>query len=800
MHYRSHLPAAVGTELRIQVALGQDCHQALRGMRGDLRRPAGRNMADLYEIELAIDNQNGATIALTFTDFVNFEIDQTTNRYLLTIVVDTAVQAPPLPSIPQPAPTPRSASGEVDRPPENRGPSRPVVTPPTTVRDRYVVRMASPDKLRDSEYEALKSYRSRVIYAHEVSVGDRHWQELRVGFFDSEDEARVLLARLQAGFSSAWIAVASHEEQTLAQLRQIEWPTATPPVTAPSANAANALRSDEPLPDERIAMMMADAKDALLRRELATSIELYARVADTPGNARRRDAREFLGVALEKSGEADRARGEYQRYLREFPDGDDSDRVRQRLAGLAAAGPGTGPVPAAKKNGLASKTAAPWQAYGSASQYYLRGVALSDDDEADFVAQSAVLSQAQFFARKSGERFDLAARADVSYLYDLVENGPGDNAFIAYAYIDMEDTKHDVSARVGRQRQHSDGVLGRFDGIRASYRHRPDLTVSVAAGFPVDSPRFRASPDHYFYGAGIELADILDVLDVSVFTNVQTVDGIADRTAFGTEAQYRNGNLTLLGLLDYDASYNVLNTGFLTGNWRLNDRLTVYGRLRGGAAPFLTTRNAIIGQPVNTVSELFSTYTEGQIRRLARNRTAEERAGSVGLSTVLTPRLQLQADISYLEYSATVASGGVAAFPDTGPQYNYGGQLVGTGFLQPGQVFIVGYRHDETRSSDAETVFADIRYSFGDRVRFQSRLDVSRRVADQNTQGNIEHWIANPMLRIQYTFNRRYQVELEVGGQWSNRSFPPALAPPLIVNGEIEQSDYYLQLGYSVEF
>ena len=371
---------------------------------------------------------------------------------------------------------------------------------------------------------------------------------------------------------------------------------------------------------------------------------------------------------------------------------------------------------------------------------------------------------------------------------------------MSYAYVDITDLESELSVRMGRQRQLSAGAMGRFDGLHASYRLRPDLAVNVTAGFPIDSPRFRATTDHYLYGASIDLDGIAGAWDLSVFANLQTIDGISDRQALGAEAQYHRNGLNIVGMVDYDASYNVLNTSLMTANWRLNERLTLYGRFRGGAAPFLTTRNAITGQPVNTVRELFPTYSEGQIRRLARNRTMEERAGFAGLTVALTSRLQFKADLAYVEYSGTVASGGVDALPPTGPQYSWGGHLIGSGFTRPGQLVMFGYRHDETQSVDTDTLWVDTRHPVGEKLRLQARLSVSNRVANQSPAGDIEQWIANPVLRVLYTGGRRYRLELEIGGQWSNREFPEALAPPLTPGNQFETTDYYAQLGYTLDF
>lgn len=792
MRYAGHSSALGGTELRIQLTLGQDCPTVLRATPTDLRHPVGARMANVSGIEFDSGVQNQASITVRFLTPIAFQVKQTANAYMLTVIVDTDAPVVPqtLPQTPEPADT---AAAQPSR--AARAPARRVRPPPSSAGNLFVIRVAMLAELQEVNYSALEPFRSQFVYTNEIVVGDRSWTELRLGFFETEAAAQQALAELGPSFDSAWITVANTQEQADALNRLLSWPDAAAEPSA-SVAIADVSRSAITIPEQRATTMMSEARAALLRREFHTSIDIYTELLQAPGGAHRREAREFLGVALEKSGQTPRAIAEYSAYLDEYSSGADARRVGQRLAALSV------PEQVAAEQ-TAADTAVDtsvWEVYGGASQYYLRGVNLAQDDEPEFIAQSALLSQGQVVAKYHGRRFDIVGRGNLSYLYDFVENGADDQALVSYAYIDIVDTNTEFNTRIGRQTQYTGGGPGRFDGAHASYRIMPNLAINVTAGFPVDSPRFLADSDHYFYGASVDLDNVKDVWDISVFTNLQTVDGISDREAFGAEIQYHSARLNLLGLLDYDASYNIINTALASATWRVGNRLTLYGRLRGGVAPFMTTRNAIIGQAVNTVGELFSTYTEGQIRRLARNRTSNERAASAGFTAALTDRLQLKTDVSYLELDGSVASGGVTMFPNTGPQYSYGGHLLGSGFIKPGHVFIVGYRRDETESVDADTYWFDMRYPVGERLRIQSRLNVSRRITNQDQTGNIEHWIADPVLRVLYTWKRRYRVELELGGRWSNREFPVALAPPLTPGNVEESSSYYLQLGYTLDF
>ncbi len=798
MRYLDHSPPRGGSELRIRLALGQDCHNALRGVRSSLHRPPGGKMAYLIDVEFDTVSPTQVTITLRFERPVSFAVRQTANEYMLTVAIDA--RAATASSVPlSPPPTAAVPEATEVHGPRNDGPSRLIQRPTQAVRDMFAIRLGALESVNEVNRDALQGFRSQIIYTNDVTVGERKWTELRLGFFATEDSALSVLPAVQANFPSAWISIATPAEQARARTQRLpaDDEARRPPVASAPVSTVPIVERLEPLADDRVTALMADARNSLLRADYGQSIKIYTRLLEESAGQHRREAREFLGVARQKNGQLAHAKSEFEAYLLEFPAGTDATRVRQRLAALTER---TVRLPIAAPAEQSVQMASEWDLHGGVSQFYLRGVNLTRDDEADVLTQSALLSQADFVVSRRGERIDLLARANFGYLYDFTGDGSEDQALVSYAYIDIADNALDLSVRVGRQTRHKGGVLGRFDGAHLSYRLQPDLSINLTSGFPVDSPRFLASPDHYFYGASIELANFADAWDFSVFTNLQTIDGISDRQALGAEAQYHTSRLNIVGQLDYDASYKVLNSGLVIGNWRVNDRLTLNGRYQGGAGPFLTTRNAIIGQPVNTVEALFATYSEGQIRRLARNRTAETRSASAGLSAELSQRWQLNADITYNEYGATVSSGGVAAFPASGPQYFYGGHLLGSSIVKAGDSLVLGYRHFESRGTDSDTVTIDLRYPLGDGLRINPRLALTLRTSSQSMQSDTQQRIASPMLRVLYRWRRKYRIEFEIGGQWSDRELPPGIVSPLDPDGSVESSAYYLQLGYWVDF
>ena len=804
MRYVSHTQQAGGAEVHVQLSLGHDCRLALHNVWNELRRPMNGRLANLEEIEFRRGERDNATLIMRFDRPLSVDVSQTLNVHLLTVAVRENVggEIPETQSSDNDSAPPRLT---IEQPEQSE--TRQVRNPSPRQRNLFVVRVAEITSDKNIDYDFLAPYRSAVLYTNEVAIGTRRWEEIRLGFYETEAEANNVLAELAPRFPNAWITIANPAEQAAAQQSVLVWPSVDlePDVTARAVAAVPPVETIATIPPDRIATLMSDAKDALVRQNYTRSIQIYESLLSEPDHGHRRQAWEFLGVARQKNGETEQAIAEYAAYLQEFPEGAEAQRVRQRLAVLSPSTPSQ-PSKETLVDNVVS-TASPqrpaestWDIFGSASQYYLRGVNISEGSERDFVAQSAMLSEGHVFAKRRGRRFDLIARANVGYLYDFADDGSADQALVSYAYLDIDDTKTGIGARLGRQQQLTGGVLGRFDGLFASYQYKPDVTINVMTGFPVDSPRYIASSDVSFYGTSVDFDNLVGEFDVSVFTNQQTVDGIRDRQAIGSEVQFQNNQFNFVGLFDYDASYNIVNTALLSAYWRFHDRISLHGRVRGGTAPFLTTRNAIVGQQVNTIRELFGTYTEGQIRRLARHRTADERFAAGGFSAAITERLQLRVDASYLEYSATVASGGVAAIPESGPQFTYGGHLQGSGYFKPGYVIQLGYRHTETRNIDRDNVWVDLRFPFSEQLRIQARVSIANNSANQVSAGDIDQLVVNPLLRIVYSGDRRYRVEFEAGGRVSSREYPLALAPPLIPDGNVEQQDYYLQLGYTLDF
>ena len=148
--------------------------------------------------------------------------------------------------------------------------------------------------------------------------------------------------------------------------------------------------------------------------------------------------------------------------------------------------------------------------------------------------------------------------------------------------------------------------MGRYDGFHAAYSFNKKVTVNAVGGFPIES--FRDSglnTEKRFGGTSVDLKNIYKNTDLTLYTIYQTNKGLIDREAVGSEVRYFTQKYSFYNVLDYDTKYNSLNLFMLNGWWNFDENTTLNFSTDYGNAPFLTTTNAIIGQGVEHLYELF---------------------------------------------------------------------------------------------------------------------------------------------------------------------------------------------------
>lgn len=552
--------------------------------------------------------------------------------------------------------------------------------------------------------------------------------------------------------------------------------------------------------------LLSTGRNHLLQENYSAGIKIYQQLLALPDGGQHPEALEYLGLAHQlqerTNGPSRQAQAGYEAYLQRFPDNPGASRVQQRLDAMLATSASPNNLPAQQPSTASASGPGSWQFFGSVTQDFWS--ATYDRDFApDSINRSALLTLANIQVDRPGERFDLRARLNAGYQNDFSDTDRpiDDQGLVANAFVEITDQQWDWSARVGRQTLYSDGVLGRFDGLRASYRWRPRVRLNLTTGIPVDSPRFTGDTRRQFVAASVDFERLLptkfDNLSANLFLNRQTIDGIADREAIGAEVTLREGNWQASFLLDYDTSYAVLNSAVLHVGRQFSERLRLYGRVRAFAAPYLTSRNALMGQSVATIDELLESYSNEQIRTLARNRTADGVGTSLGFTTAINQRWNLNGDISYLDIDGAISSGGVAAQP-TLEQIYTSMTFVGSSVIRSGDTAIVGFRFDSTNVADTTTLVVDLRIPIGPSLRIGPKLALSWR--DASPVGD-QQLLVEPGLRLQYRWRNRYRLEFDAGYRLTEMQFnDERLASQLYPEDSELSSELYYSLGWRVDF
>jgi hypothetical protein len=319
--------------------------------------------------------------------------------------------------------------------------------------------------------------------------------------------------------------------------------------------------------------------------------------------------------------------------------------------------------------------------------------------------------------------------------------------------------------------------------------------VATTAGFPVNSQRDGFDESRYFYGVNFELEDFLTGWDTSVFFIEQKVEDILDRRGVGGELRYFDVNRSFFTLVDYDTFYRELNTAQLLGSWTTDNKTTFNIVLDYRNSPILTTSNALQGEAatnpqgavVSTIEEMLAIYTEEEIFGFARDRTATSRLGTLGVSRPVTEKLQVSGDVTLSKLSDTVASGTALAVPGTDNEFYYNLQLIGSNLIKEGDVTILGLRLIDATMSDTASLSLNTRYPVSREFRVNPRFRVDFRKNDDDT----EQWIYRPSARLTYSIKRRFRLEAELGGEWSDRE---------IVAGSSKSESWFVNVGYRADF
>lgn len=663
----------------------------------------------------------------------------------------------------------------------------------TLPKDRFVINLlAARKKFSPEEVPVLEPMKGYTVYVREIQVKGETWYQARLGFFSTREEALRVLRKISEKFPGPWVSKVSVEERLKYGPPPKEAKEEGPPegkkkeegvIPAPEKVTEKAGR--KVVTGEKLDNLMREAKREFTAKNYRRAIQLFTKILESPDERYRKEALELLGVARERNNQLAHARAIYESYLQEYPEGPDAERVRQRLKTLLTAYA----TPREKlRKRKREKEEGKWkpELFGSFSQFYTRDESFTDV-EGTVLNISELSSDLDAVARLKKKGKEVGIETIIGYDWDFTDEGESEFRASELNVFGKQNNPY-ASFVIGRQSYSSGGVLGRFDGGAFSYQLASRLRLNLVGGFPVLSSSQGLETDRWFYGVNTDIGTLGKSLDINLYFLDQRAGSLTDRRAVGGEARVFFKKATFFTLADYDISFRTANILLFVGNWFLPGGTTINTSVDYRRSPLLTLTNATIGQTVTKVEDLLSTYTEGELKNLARDRTPVLRSGTLGVSTPVSRKVQLSLDATVSELSGTPASGGVDAVPGTGVEFFGTFQVIGSSLIKTGDIGIVGVTYSDTSTADRYGLSINTRYPLRRSVRLNPRL---RLEYSRDDDGTGKDWTVAPSIRLDLRYRNRATFEIEAGWEWVRSE----------ENGLTQRdTSYFVTGGYRVNF
>ena len=436
---------------------------------------------------------------------------------------------------------------------------------------------------------------------------------------------------------------------------------------------------------------------------------------------------------------------------------------------------------------------------GSASQFYIRDDSFrtlrdpslppnpNEDKDAHLTHQNSLLSSFDLSAVWSNDQFKSKFRFSGTEEHKFDDEK--DIVSVAALFFETTVKQWDLMTRLGRQTRSSGGVVGRFDGGVVSWQANPNVRFNVVGGSPVE--RRADEPfkdDRYFYGASVDFGHFWGNLEASLFAIEQRARSSLDRQAIGGELRYIDPDKSAFALVDYDVHFQELNAAMFSGSWTLPDKSTISAGIDYRKSPYLTTWNALQGQPFLTLYDMLKLHSKEEIDQLAIDRTPTFKSATVGYAFPLNSNYQVNLDATASSLSGTVASGGIDAMLPTGTELYYSAQLMGTNLLAEGDMYIAGVRVADLAASNLYVLDLSARYPLTNELRINPRLRLGYQIGDTS---DLREVTVLPSILLNYYWTRDLSLELEVGAKWTERQQAAATET---------ETDLFFTAGFRYDF
>jgi hypothetical protein len=533
--------------------------------------------------------------------------------------------------------------------------------------------------------------------------------------------------------------------------------------------------------------LFEQAKVALTDKNYPLATTLLTRLYQQGSDSEQQFALEFLGVSREKKGQLAFAKQAYQLFLENYPEVDTAPRVKMRLNNLIGIQT-LSENRSFKENKKGSKRR---------SSSYLRGSLATDYRQALLVdnlgnsRDTLSLANVDLDAKGHAELddYNVGFRVSLGHYQDLLPDSDKTNEQIRYLNFSANSKDNLYQLKIGRQRSRGKGVFGRFDGVILSSEFITDMQVNVVAGYPVSSSKVTTlDPERQFYGLSIDVDNSWQDIDFSVFLFEQSINDLTDRRAVGGELSYFKDAVSVFSLVDYDIFFNELNALLFSGSYSTESAQRYSWSLNYRKNPYVGTRNALIGQSIDSFAELQNLFiNDEEILDLALDRTLTSKTASLQFFQPINERYDFSASITWMDLASAPESGGVPAISESGGQYYANAYFSVRNLYSDHDTNSVGFRYSDLSQSQVYSLYATGRYRFNNGISITPKLRFDTR---SNENGSSQQSIS-PTFRMQYQ-SRKHYIYGDFGGIFYNTK--STLFPTQ------KTSIYFLYLGYRYYF
>lgn len=512
---------------------------------------------------------------------------------------------------------------------------------------------------------------------------------------------------------------------------------------------------------QQAAALLTEAQLAHGQNQLDVAAQKLAKILEMPPTAVTADAQELMGMVRQAQGDPARARAEYEAYLKQYPEGAGSDRVRGRLAGLSSAPVVAADVPK-KPDGSITLT-------GSWSQYYYGGKSTIESetirntdgtpltpDQIDQsrttpvsnVDQNLLTSSVDATWRSLTDERDIKAVVRDQLDYNMIGaeqlgNKSRTRNRLSAAYLDYKVLdKSKLTARLGRQSAMWGGE-GRYDGVSGSYVIRPKMKVSAAMGVPTDDI---GQSHRYFVGAALDADGITPNLGASASLMQRMIDGEVDRRSVGVDLRYYNQNASVMSSTDYDILFNKLNSFSLMGMYTASDNAT-YNVLFERRSQLPASLSQVLffqfqelqelGIMPGRIGDLLSRgYTVDELQELVRMNTSYSSHALLSMTRPINDHWQVGADLDLKRFGAIAPNPVLPQGQNaSAPQRTLGLQIIGSNLYSTRDTSVVAVSFMNSRDVKTQTFSFNNMTTRGDAWQFDPSLRWQSTVVRDTTTG-----------------------------------------------------------------